>query len=152
MRHLHAIQKKVNTIEKNTMQKVKKIKKDILKVCQMVIGKAFSWGSVQRHIAGHANIYAFALDVLRIPAVLTIPLLSPGDLKGEGGLQEAGLLQVDHDTGALVEEHADRYQQAAGSVVQGSHRVVRVSFEGSRQGVQCTTARTAGKNLSQPLL
>ena len=57
------------------MQKVKKIRKHILKVCQMVIGKAFSWASVQRHIAGPAKIYAFALDVLRNPAVLTIPLL-----------------------------------------------------------------------------
>ena len=57
------------------MQKVKKIRKHILKVCQMVIGKAFSWASVQRHIAGPAKIYAFALDMLRISAVLTNPLL-----------------------------------------------------------------------------
>ena len=41
----------------------------------MVIGKAVSWASVQWHIAGPANIYAFALDVLHIPSVLTVPLL-----------------------------------------------------------------------------
>ena len=66
---------KANTKEKNTMHKVKKIRKYILKVCQIVIGKAFSWASVQRHIAGPAKIYAVSLDVLRIPAVITIPLL-----------------------------------------------------------------------------
>ena len=60
----------MNTTEKITMQKVKKIRKHSLKVCQMVIGKVFLRASVQRHIAGPANIYAFALDVLRIPAVL----------------------------------------------------------------------------------
>ena len=41
----------------------------------MVNGKAFSWASVQRHIADPTKIYAFALDMLRIPAMLTIPLL-----------------------------------------------------------------------------
>ena len=51
----------------------------------MVIGKAFSWASVQRHIAGPAKIYAFALDVLRIPAALTIPLLLLVTWKGKVG-------------------------------------------------------------------